>query len=106
MQDVKAVTGSFKTFSDVANDHWHSTFNIKRLQGKHNEFTRNVQTDGVALVTHFPRPENGRGDSVGVVAFDPVRLNILFGVKIDGDGATAPNSFFSQYQNCTENTEK
>jgi hypothetical protein len=100
MKDVKAVTGSFKTFSDVANDHWHSTFNIKRLQGKHNEFTRTVQTDGIALVTHFRRPKNGRGDSVGeksgialkkgdrVVAFDPGRVNILFGVENGGDGVT------------------
>ena len=97
--DTNVVYGIFKeaglvncskdAFGRVATDHWHSVFDIHSLQGQHNVFTGTIQSDGVAAIVHYRRPKNGCDGGATtlpsqyerVVAFDPGRANILYGVE-------------------------
>ena len=49
---------SLDKFSAVADAQWRSVFAIDRLQGRNNQFTGTIQTDGVSICVHFKRPKN------------------------------------------------
>lgn len=74
-------------------DHWKSIFKINSLEGQNNKFTGTIETDGISLCTHFMRPKNLCDESVikitnkdRIIAIDPGRVNIFFGVEKKEDG--------------------
>ena len=99
LKALKVVGCDNKAFSAMADHHWRSVFHVGRLEGKNNTFTGTIQTDGVTMVAHFRRPKNAQDEMDGVVAkankgikellkpgdrvvaFDPGRANILYGVE-------------------------
>ena len=90
MRDIGAIDKNCKptSFRDLAMDHYHSIFNINTLAGRHCEFTRTLQTDGISLVVHYQRPKKISDDKEfkidpthRLVGIDPGRENIYYGVE-------------------------
>jgi len=88
-KELNMTSANYEDFNALADEHWNSVFRVRRLQGMHNEFTRNVESDGVGISMHFTRPKNGNGSDVPticrkndrVVGLDPGGVNILFAAE-------------------------
>ena len=80
----KQVMSNFK---EIKEDHWSSIFNYEHLS--RHEFTHLCETDGVSINFHFRQPKrtnkinqtNVKNQNVRVIANDPGRTNIFFGVE-------------------------
>lgn len=104
LKDAGAITCNEATFKGMADYHWRSVFNIRRLEGAKNIFTGSIQTDGITVVVHFRRPSNDQDQTSDgnkkkaatlhdirkpndrIVAIDPGRVNIFYGVEKASDG--------------------
>ena len=111
MKRAGLVSCDEKTFREMAEHHWGSTFNTQRLGSGTKRFSGLVDTDGVALCVHFKqvRPEGeGRSKQGGtrskpssgasssgassslsngqrVVAIDPGRATLVEAVEVVGN---------------------
>jgi hypothetical protein len=92
MKDIKLIDCNEETYNEFSQDHWQSIINIQRLQGRDNEFTGSIETDGISLCTHFTRPKNLNDETAKknkltilptdrVIGIDPGRANIFFGAE-------------------------
>ncbi len=88
LREAGLTTASAKTFSDndISEGQWHSIFKISKLQGATNTFTKTINTDGIAVCCHFERPKVNKEtktepEKYRVVAVDPGRVNIFYGVE-------------------------
>ncbi len=95
LKDV-GLSKSAKVIKGVEQEQWDSVFNTKRLAGCGMEFTRTIDTDGVAINVHFRRSKvqdflkDGCDVTYGgkrVIAVDPGRRNIFTMVEKTGEGA-------------------
>jgi len=97
MKDLKLVNSNVETFMELADDHWRSFINISKIEGKQNKFTGTIETDGIAMCSHFKRPKNINDEVTGnntiqicpndrVIAIDPGRENIFFGAELLENG--------------------
>ena len=93
MKDIGAIDCNKATFRTMAIEHYLSMFNIASKEGKHCEFTRTIQTDGVSLIVHYLRPRIAKDKQIDgfqinpshrLVAIDPGRENIFCGVEMVG----------------------
>jgi hypothetical protein len=83
----KSITG--KTFQTLAMDYWQSIIKVNKLAGSNCRFTKTINTDGICMCVHFQRPKvcKNEDDTVQftkedrVVAVDPGRVNIFYGVE-------------------------
>ena len=89
LTETKTVKCSREDFESLALDHYHSILHILKLQGKNNIFTGTIETDGIIMCTHFIKPKNTNNSSNEisiletdrVIAIDPGRVNIFYGVE-------------------------
>lgn len=92
-KECSLINCNTKVFESMADVHWSTLFKIDKLQGKNNKFTNTIETDGEVMSSHFIRPKK-KGDcpnvevtsSDRVVAIDPGRTNIYYGVEKLNDG--------------------
>lgn len=83
----KSITG--KTFQTLAMDYWQSIIKVNKLAGSNCRFTKTINTDGICMCVHFQRPKVCKNDDDTVqftkedrvVAVDPGRVNIFYGVE-------------------------
>lgn len=98
MKDVGKADCNLETFVADGDVRWKKVLNISRLEGGTNTFTGTIQTDGIGIVTHFRRPKNVQDTHTNtvmknlsqdviattrIVAVDPGRSNIFYGVEED-----------------------
>jgi hypothetical protein len=98
MKEVELVDCNEKVFRDMADEHFSSVFSVNKLVSptkKEKTFGNLVETDGVSVCFHFHRPKTSEVQSNRVlrkdherrvIAIDPGRSNLLYGVEVKKDG--------------------
>lgn len=84
LKEIKTIKCSESDFKSLALDHYHS---ILHIQGQNKIFTGTIETDGIIMCTHFIKPKNTNNKEISildtdrVIAIDPGRVNIFYGVE-------------------------
>lgn len=99
MKDAELIDCGEKEFLSLKDEHWKSLLQLDRLRGAVSEFTGTIETDGVALCTHFQKPKPPKQDGKKkkdtftyseklhrVVGVDTGRVNIFYAAEILDDG--------------------
>jgi hypothetical protein len=97
MKDAGLVDCGEKEFLSLKDEHWKSFLQLDRLRGALSEFTGTIETDGVALCTHFQKPKPPKKDNKKetfkynkdlhrVIGVDTGRVNIFYGAEILDNG--------------------
>lgn len=120
MKNLELVECDKSTFLEMKSDQFESVFRIKGLCRK-GEFSHMVETDGVSACFHFkvPKKEVETGNrqlkksNNRVIAIDPGRSNLMFGVEKLEDGSTKTykltrNEFYTNagMKTCNRKTAK
>lgn len=88
--DIISQSTSSTSFQSLAMDHWKSILNVVNLKGSNSEFTKTINTDGICICVHFQKPRivsTTKNNNIKftnqdrVVAVDPGRVNIFYGVE-------------------------
>lgn len=92
MKNVELIDMKKNDFMALRREQWGSVFNISGLCKK-GTFSDMVETDGVSACFHFkvPKVEKKLGNrkikkATRVIAIDPGRSNIIYGVEHLGNG--------------------
>ncbi len=97
MKDSGLVNCGEKEFLALKEEHWESFLKLRPLQGSQSTFTGTIETDGVALCTHFQRPKPSKQvdkliksfeykkKQQRVIGVDTGRVNIFYGAEITDD---------------------
>lgn len=109
MKDVALIDGkcNLNMFTSLQTEQWSSFIKYENVQGRNNNFTGTIQTDGVSVCIHFTRPLNVNdafkdikpaakkkivhknvviGENDRVIGVDPGRSNIFYCAEPDGKG--------------------
>jgi len=119
MKNLKLLDCDKSTFLEMKSDQFESVFRIQGLCRK-GEFSHMIETDGVSACFHFKVPklevETGNRQlkkSNRVIAIDPGRSNLMFGVEKLEDGSTKTykltrNEFYTNagMKTCNRKTAK
>lgn len=119
MKNQKLIDCSKDTFAEMKEEQFGSVFRLKGLCRK-GEFSNLVETDGVSLCVHYkvPKVEKESGNrelkkSTRVIAIDPGRSNLIYGVEKLEDGTTKTykltrNQFYTDagMKTCNRKTAK
>lgn len=120
MKNLKLLDCDKSTFLEMKSDQFESVFRIQGLCRK-GEFSHMIETDGVSACFHFKVPkrevETGnrqlKKSNNRVIAIDPGRSNLMFGVEKLEDGSTKTykltrNEFYTNagMKTCNRKTAK
>ena len=114
IKELNIIDCNFEVFKGLSHEHWNSIIDITKLQGKNNKFTGLIETDGIVMSTHFIRPKNINDDlktveiknTNRVVAIDPGRVNIFYGVEKNEDGSLKTYKLTRGQYYCESGTTK
>lgn len=127
LQNIKLFEGNLKTFQSLRNEHFNTIFNLKGLST--GEFSYMIETDSVSACFHFHVPEkkvspcsNQTKQRSRVIAIDPGRVNLVYGVEktntgiktysltrreyYNSSGMNASNNITSKWEKDIEEAEK
>jgi hypothetical protein len=93
MKNIKLIDCSRSDFTELRNEQFESIFRLNGLCS--GEFTNLLETDGTSLCVHYKVPKvekakeasrNVKTNAKRVIAIDPGRSNIVFGVEKTDEG--------------------
>lgn len=122
MKNLKLIECNITTFLELKSEQFESIFHIQGLCRK-GEFSHMIETDGVSACFHFKVPKVEKEKETGnrqlkksdnrVIAIDPGRSNLMFGVEKLQDGSTKTykltrNEFYTNagMKTCNRKTAK
>lgn len=119
MKNLKLIDCSKDAFTEMKKEQFGSVFRLKGLCRK-GEFSNLIETDGISLCFHYkvPKVEKELGNrelkkATRVIAIDPGRSNLIYGVEKLEDGTTKTykltrNQFYTDagMKTCNRKTAK